>query len=327
MKIAIVTPTYNRKEKTLRFLEALDQQSFRSFELYLVDSGSKDGTVQSAQEKTLGYGLHVLTVGSDKFWSGATNAGVEKALADGAEYIVTLNDDAIIPKDYLERMVALVKEHSIEILTSRIDIWNGCGRIWLLGADFKWGTSKIFYSSNFNKRSFELPIAVSDFEVIEVQAGCGNGTFIKSHIYREIGLYNDELCPHYHGDSEFLLRARSRGFPVFSSTDVRIFNDVSDFIPLSKRRFWDIFFAVGSPYNFKAVSYVVSHYAPQELVRKTLFLYYSKIVASFLLTEKGIRTAKQIYMRYNLLRIAKRFLILCIKASRMILNRIERVVS
>lgn len=326
MKIAIVTPTYNRKEKTLRFLEALDQQSFRSFELYLVDSGSKDGTVQSAQEKTLGYGLHVLTVGSDKFWSGATNAGVEKALADGAEYIVTLNDDAIIPKDYLERMVALVKKYDLEILTSRIDIWNGSGKIWLLGADFNWGTSAVFCSKNFNMRSFDLPIAVSDFEVIEVQSGCGNGTFVKGDVYRSLGLYNEEFCPHYHGDSEFLLRARAHGISIFSTTKVRLFNDMTDFVPVSRRRFKDIFYGIGSPYNYRAVSYVVNKYAPKDLVRKTLFLYYLKIVAIFFLKEKGVRSVKKIYLQFSFVKIFKRLLYLFVRAARLILNRIERAI-
>ena len=39
------------------------------------------------------------------WWTKATNLGVKYALKQGAEYILTLNDDTILFEDYIEKMI------------------------------------------------------------------------------------------------------------------------------------------------------------------------------------------------------------------------------
>jgi GT2 family glycosyltransferase len=43
--------------------------------------------------------------------------------------------------------------------------------------------------------------------VVYVEAMPGNGVLIHRSVFEEIGLYNEKMLPHYHADSEFVMRA------------------------------------------------------------------------------------------------------------------------
>jgi GT2 family glycosyltransferase len=69
----------------------------------------------------------------------------------------------------------------------------------------------------------ELPVRIhnlGDFlpverEFIEVDAFAGKGVLIPFSAFIKAGLYNSELFPHYHADTEFTLRTRKLGYRLF----------------------------------------------------------------------------------------------------------------
>ena len=50
MRFSIVIPTYQRREIVSRSVTALNRQSFRDFEVVVVDDGSSDGTARALRE-------------------------------------------------------------------------------------------------------------------------------------------------------------------------------------------------------------------------------------------------------------------------------------
>jgi GT2 family glycosyltransferase len=330
MNFAIITPIFNRRDKTLRFLKSLERQTFKKFKLFLVDSGSTDGTLDALDEINLSFDFRLISVPSTYFWSGATNAGVREALREGASYVVTLNDDSLFDELFLERMNALLVKYDLDILTTRIDYFGDNEKVWLLGADFDWGTSKIFYSRYNSYYGFNLPTHLTTYDIFRVQAGCGNGVFIGRDVFENIGLYDEVHCPHYHGDSEFLLRASLKGYEIYSTTKVRILNDRSDSVDFWKnKKINDVLFSVKSPFYWRAVKRVVFEYCPGHLVTKTLFLYYRNIFANYLISSLGWAFIAKSRTSFSRLRyVLRRALLLGIKAIRRLFDRIEeRLIS
>lgn len=103
LRVSIVLPTYNRRERLARVLTGLDGQSIarESFEVVVVDDGSTDGTPEwLAANATRQYALRVVRQ-ENGGPARARNAGIAAARAP---LILFLDDD-------VEPTAALVAEH------------------------------------------------------------------------------------------------------------------------------------------------------------------------------------------------------------------------
>jgi GT2 family glycosyltransferase len=106
-RIYIVIPVHNRWEATQECLESLRCQTEKDFQVILVDDGSTDGTSYYVRTK---YPEAVLLEGDGNlWWAGATNLGVRYSLqtAQAEDYILTLNNDTILPTTYLCTLLSL----------------------------------------------------------------------------------------------------------------------------------------------------------------------------------------------------------------------------
>ena len=98
LKIACIVPTYNGTNDLKRLLDSLDNQT-QSYDLYIVDSSSKDGTLELAKAHC----NNVLSISSQEF----NHGGTRQLMIDrnpGYDVYVFLTQDA-----YLEDPKALQK--------------------------------------------------------------------------------------------------------------------------------------------------------------------------------------------------------------------------
>ncbi|MEJ5260238.1 MAG: glycosyltransferase family A protein [Anaerohalosphaeraceae bacterium] len=100
-KVSVIIPAYNRRMLLREAVESVCRQTFRDFEILVIDDGSTDGTAQeisSIKDGRIRY-----------FWkenggvSSARNLGLRKA---EGEYIAFLDSDDLYMPDYLETMVS-----------------------------------------------------------------------------------------------------------------------------------------------------------------------------------------------------------------------------
>ncbi|MEO1590170.1 MAG: glycosyltransferase family 2 protein [Cyanobacteria bacterium J06632_22] len=223
--VAAVIPVRNRQALTLRFLTALSQQTYPNLTAFVVDSASTDGTPAAVRRDFPQ--VRVIEVCDRNYWTGATNHGVRAALTEGFEFILTINDDAVIPLDHIERLVGRATQYQLNILGNRIDYLSQPGLIWSLGTQINWNRPKMITLRYQDYRAEHLPPSVQAADILPVDTLPGNGVLIHRSVFEAIGLYNAGLLPHYHGDSELLLRARQAGFQSFVAPDVILLNDFS----------------------------------------------------------------------------------------------------
>lgn len=222
-KVIAVIPTHNRKDKLFRFLEKFSKQTYPNLQIIVVDSNSTDATRQEIIH--LFPQVNLICVSDRKYWSGATNAGVKRALQDGCEYVLTINDDSIVALNHVERMVEITQKYQILILGNCINYLSSPKLIWALGTSNHWGTTS-FLSLNYHNIELDnLPTSVKNMELIQVDALAGNGVLIHRNVFEKIGLYNEIFLPHYHADSEIAIRATNRGIKVFVTPSIILLND------------------------------------------------------------------------------------------------------
>lgn len=86
-RIACIIPTYNGKKELARLLASLDRQT-SSFDIFLVDSSSTDGT----QELAIEYGLNLLVIPSAEFNHGGTRQLMVELNPDYEVYVFMTQD-------------------------------------------------------------------------------------------------------------------------------------------------------------------------------------------------------------------------------------------
>jgi GT2 family glycosyltransferase len=101
--VTVLVLHWRGMEKTRRCLTSLRATSYQNSHVLLVANGSPDG--DSAQLATEFPEVEVLTLDRNYGFAGGCNRGMEKALADQADFIWLLNNDAIAKPESIEHLV------------------------------------------------------------------------------------------------------------------------------------------------------------------------------------------------------------------------------
>ncbi|MCC7549945.1 MAG: glycosyltransferase [Methanobacterium sp.] len=110
MKLSIIIPTFNEEKYLPALLESIKRQDFDDYEVIVADAGSQDRTREIAQE----WGCKVVDGGMPAV---GRNHGTEKARGD---YLLFLDSDVILTRDYLESCVYEFQERELGIAITQI---------------------------------------------------------------------------------------------------------------------------------------------------------------------------------------------------------------
>jgi N-acetylglucosaminyl-diphospho-decaprenol L-rhamnosyltransferase len=210
-RIYIVVPVHNRKSLTERFLYCMSKQTFRNFEVTIVDDGSTDGTAELIAERFKE--VRLIRGDGNLWWTGATNVGIQHAMKRAAEddAVLVINDDVEVSPDYLQILYGVWRSRrktligSVVVDIKKPDIIYDGGRI------VNWWTAKTRWL-NLNKKLSDFG---KDYSV-DVSFLTGWGTLIPISVFRDVGLYDDK---HFQqcGDIELPVRAKNAGYHVVVS--------------------------------------------------------------------------------------------------------------
>ena len=118
--VSVVIPTCNRREILSRCLAALARQTYRCFEVIVVDDYSSDGTDQMLEDMTRQHGELVLRVLRNESHAGANpsrNRGV--AAAEG-DLVAFLDSDCVPEPSWLENMISAFKDERVAAVSGRV---------------------------------------------------------------------------------------------------------------------------------------------------------------------------------------------------------------
>ena len=117
--VSVITANKNGARHLRDLFESLDAQTYRNFEVILVDDGSTDGS--AALAKTLGAKLVVENHTSEGF-AEANNIGLRHARG---ELIALINNDTRVDANWLEAMVSrIMTDDSIAAVAPKIRFWT-----------------------------------------------------------------------------------------------------------------------------------------------------------------------------------------------------------
>lgn len=169
MHFSIIIPLYNRPDEIEELLISLTEQTYKQFEVIIVEDGStrkSDRVVEKFRDK-----LSITYFEKANSGPGLSrNAGAEKALFD---YIIFFDSDCIIPKKYMETV-------SERLTSSYLDAYGGpdtaLPTFSLKQKAINWSMTSLFTTGGirggkksmdkFHPRSFNLGVAKKAFNAI-----------------------------------------------------------------------------------------------------------------------------------------------------------------
>ena len=106
MKASVIIPNWNGRDLLKDCLTSLLKQTFKDFEIILVDNGSADDSIDYTKENF----PEVKIIGLDKNYgfAKAINKGVK---ASNAKYVVFLNNDTEVDKNWLKNLINCAESH------------------------------------------------------------------------------------------------------------------------------------------------------------------------------------------------------------------------
>lgn len=159
-KVGVIIVSYNQKAFFALLFKTLSEQSFKNFQIYLIDNCSNDGSVQHVKELCVEYNLQAryFELEQNTGYSGGNNYGFLKAVQDGCKYCLILNSDTELDKDCIKSLVDCI-ENQPEIVVTGLILFLGKGEapnttIQEFGANANFNSYQI--KKNFASMIFEF---------------------------------------------------------------------------------------------------------------------------------------------------------------------------
>ncbi len=228
--IYIITPVFNRKGFTQSYLSALMKQTKQNFKIIIVDDGSTDGTAEMIEQ--LFPEVILLKELGDLWWAEATNIGIRYAIDEGADYIMTLNDDTLPEPDYIENMQQQSQQNP-KALFGAFAINAENNQPVFGGEILNWKTGN--FENILDKL---LPEQYQGLHAVNVFPG--RGLLIPAEVFKNIGFYDSENFPQTIADLDFTARATSAGYSIYCNFDakIKIYPEESGGVSIRKEKSW-----------------------------------------------------------------------------------------
>lgn len=121
IKFSIIVPIYNAQEYIEQCVDSVLQQTYKNYELILINDGSKDKSLEIINEKYSGLKNICIINKENSGVSDTRNVGLEKATGD---WITFLDSDDWIDKDALEKILNIIDNEHVDIIQSNLYINN-----------------------------------------------------------------------------------------------------------------------------------------------------------------------------------------------------------
>ena len=185
-KISIIIPLYNHKKYIGFAIESVINQTYKNFEIIIIDDGSKDGSYDEALRYQEKYpGKIKLLKQENQGAHNTINMGI--SLATG-KYVAILNSDDLFKEKKLERCINLMnKNNNADIIFGRVDFIDSNNNILKNGIPIDWQMRGM----KFLEKSSLFLLSMLNENIISTTS---NMFFRKSIISEKIKFYPLRYC-------------------------------------------------------------------------------------------------------------------------------------
>lgn len=217
--ISIIILNWNNAPDTIDCLDSLFKINYKEKTVIVVDNASTDGSLEKIRSwcnsNDIAHQVHFLALTENRGFAGGNNAGIKLAIELKAEYVLLLNNDTLVPPDFLDQLMKTMQsDPKIGVLGCRIYYFPQQQKIWFNGG-------RIDYLRGFGthfKDSFE-GLRACDFIT-----GCL--MLIPVKVLQKSGLF-DERYFLIAEDSHLSQKIKKAGYKIMVDSRAHIYHKIS----------------------------------------------------------------------------------------------------
>ncbi len=212
MEASVIIPNWNGRKLLKDCLNSLAEQTFKEFKIILVDNGSKDNSLEYV-EKNFPQ-VKIIKLGKNFGFARAINEGVKTS---NAEYVVFLNNDTKVDKNWLGNLIKCADSHP-EVISVNSKLLNFYDRKIIDGVG-------ILINEVGQARSIGWQEKDSgQYEKEQYIFGStGGASLFRRKDFIEVGLF-DEKYFMYCEEVDFSFRAQFRGYRSIFCPGAKVFH-------------------------------------------------------------------------------------------------------
>ena len=217
-KVFVVVLAWNYYNHTKRCLESLRTVEYDNLNVLVVDNNSSDKTSENIKKDFPEF--NILTLSKNLKFSGGNNEGVNHLNPEKDDFIIFLNNDTIVSKNFVKKLInPLLEDKKAIISTPKILYSSNINKIWYAG-----GVVNLWFGiiKHIGIRDFDGP-KYSFKTKTDYASGCC--FCIKFDDFRK--LYFDNDFSMYCEDVDLSLRARKMNRFILYVPDSVILHNVS----------------------------------------------------------------------------------------------------
>jgi GT2 family glycosyltransferase len=222
----IILPIFNGHDEVRQCLHALRNAATGPMQVVMVDDGSRDFTAEMLRAEAAAdprFILHRRDI--NRGYTKAINEGV---LLTGADWVVVLNSDTLVPQGWLDRLHAAAAARPGTGMVGPLS--NAASWQSLPAAkrpDGSWSTNDMIQPRHLARMQAILD-RVSERAWPEFPLLNGFCTMISRQLFNQIGLYDEDAFPMGYGEeTDLCLRARQAGFRLILADDCFVYHHKS----------------------------------------------------------------------------------------------------
>jgi GT2 family glycosyltransferase len=215
--IYLVTVLYNSRDCIASFAGSLVGQDFRDWRLVAIDNASSDGCSDILSNAMDGR-TSILRNSTNVGFARAANQGMRAAFAQGAEFVILINNDIVMPATFLARFLALRRELQADVITPRIMNLDRPDEAWYAGGHLEYGWLFLNIHEPYDRED------TRSTRTVDFASGCCLG--ISRAAVLQVGLFDESFFVYWE-DTDFCIRLKQSGIKICYVNDAVIYHEGS----------------------------------------------------------------------------------------------------
>lgn len=203
--VSIILVNYNGLEDTIECIKSIYNSTYKEYRIIIIDNDSEEDAAVLNEYQNVKY----IKLESNKGFGVANNIGTKIAVDLGTDYLLYLNNDTVIDRHLIEKLVNRTNDNTIT--TCAMYYYSNPNELW-------YGGGEVSYS----RGTFRHKGYMKEKHITFVTGCCFMTT---EECYHRIGLFDDKYFMYYE-DSDYSLKAINNGYTLLYVPDAKLWHKV-----------------------------------------------------------------------------------------------------
>jgi hypothetical protein len=211
-RVTTIILNWNGMVDTMECIESVRNLDYPDMRIVVVDNGSTDDSTTVMRQTYPS--ITLLESKRNLGFTGGNNLGIVKALEMGTDYVWLLNNDTVVDRDALRKMVQTIgNSPDVGIASPVIYFHDPPGQVQFCGSYIDWERKRIV------KLKVGEPYPSNGVNV----SLWGTALLIRRDVVERVGFLNDKYFA-YHEDEDYCMRVARAGIRAIVVPEARVFH-------------------------------------------------------------------------------------------------------